>query len=59
MIICNRIPAFDGTERTLTLWWSKYQAFAMISGVSEAICDETDTLLPVNHYQEIDPYQFT
>jgi hypothetical protein len=48
------IPTFDGTASKFPLWWSKYKAFAMISGFADAIQEEVDPMLPSSHDQEID-----
>jgi hypothetical protein len=54
MISYNSIPTFDGTASKFMLWWSKYKAFAMISGFAESIREEPDPMLPSSHDQEID-----
>jgi predicted ATP-binding protein involved in virulence len=48
------ILTFDGTASKFPLWWSKYKAFAMISGFADAIREEVDPMLPSSHDQEID-----
>jgi hypothetical protein len=36
------------------MWWTKFRAFAMLSGFSEAIQEDPDPMLPTTSSYEID-----
>jgi hypothetical protein len=48
------IPTFDGSPQRFHMWWTKFRAFAMLSGFSEAIQEDPDPMLPTSSSSEID-----
>ena len=48
------IPTFDGSPHSFHMWWTKFQAFAMLSGFTEAIQEDPDPMLPTTSSSEID-----
>jgi hypothetical protein len=41
-------PSFDGSLKNYQMWWTKFRAFATLSGFAEAIKEDPDPMLPTS-----------
>ena len=50
----GNVPAFYGSPQKFQMWWTKFRAFATLSGFTEAIQEQADPMLPSTFDTEID-----
>ena len=50
----GNVPTFDGSAQSFQMWWTKFSAFAMLSGFADAIEEEPDPMLPISMSSKIE-----
>jgi hypothetical protein len=50
-------PSFDGSPQNYQMWWTKFRAFATLSGFAEAIKEDPDPMLPISSTTAIEDMQ--
>ena len=48
------LPTFNGNDKKFFVWWTRFQAYAVIFGFKKALTDEDDKVRPPSEDTELD-----